>query len=258
MSNPGVRVLKSTRIANSYLAIEDNIGESIHLHYGDFRLDLSIDEFCDMVDSLEESINNLYSDRSFNTKMFDANFFSDVAKGLPQLKKIETKTVKLENLIVKTKNCFGFPTYAKLKKSRVYKALNGNPKDDNAYIQENNINETNSQRTASILNSISNNGYPYDDKKIVIFNDRMEIRDGQHRAASLLYLNSTENIEVYNLTFKDEMFTSSYKNKLYLFAVSVKILLKEKIKKLYRLFYRIVDKIEFTRDKQRIKKLRKR
>ena len=48
MSNPGVIVLASVRNAGANikrLDIEDNIGESIHIHLNSFRFDFSVDIF---------------------------------------------------------------------------------------------------------------------------------------------------------------------------------------------------------------------
>ena len=36
MSNPGVVLLADGNIGNNYIKIEDNIGEAIHVHFGDF------------------------------------------------------------------------------------------------------------------------------------------------------------------------------------------------------------------------------
>lgn len=36
------------------LKIEDNVGESIHIHYRDLRIDLTIDEFGTLAKRLEE------------------------------------------------------------------------------------------------------------------------------------------------------------------------------------------------------------
>lgn len=47
MSNPGVLSLASLAPvgADYRFEIEDNIGEAIHIHYKDIRLDLTVDEF---------------------------------------------------------------------------------------------------------------------------------------------------------------------------------------------------------------------
>jgi hypothetical protein len=47
MSNPGVLMLSETLINGKSFRIEDNIGEAIHIHFGDIRLDMTIREFFD-------------------------------------------------------------------------------------------------------------------------------------------------------------------------------------------------------------------
>ena len=55
MSNPGVIVLDNckknilqkifNRNSFRYVQIEDNIGEAIHIHFDDFRIELTLEEF---------------------------------------------------------------------------------------------------------------------------------------------------------------------------------------------------------------------
>ena len=68
MSNPGVIILDSckksifqkilNRNSFRYFQIEDNIGESIHLHFDDFRIELSISDFFEVCDAIKEALNN--------------------------------------------------------------------------------------------------------------------------------------------------------------------------------------------------------
>ena len=61
MSNPGVIILDTKkkniiqRIFNRnsfrYVQIEDNIGEAIHIHFDDFRIELSIKEFFEILNA---------------------------------------------------------------------------------------------------------------------------------------------------------------------------------------------------------------
>ena len=56
MSNPAVINLAETETDIGFFRIEDNIGESIHLHLGDFRYDLTIKEFLSLSDDLKNVI----------------------------------------------------------------------------------------------------------------------------------------------------------------------------------------------------------
>ena len=65
MANPGVIILSTAKIPNNpklcagRLQIEDNIGEGIHIHYRNFRLDFTIRDFHRVADA-EASIAELY------------------------------------------------------------------------------------------------------------------------------------------------------------------------------------------------------
>lgn len=65
MANPGVTILSNTNIPNgpklcaSRLQIEDNIGEGIHIHYRNFRLDFSIRDFYVFADACEKALKEL-------------------------------------------------------------------------------------------------------------------------------------------------------------------------------------------------------
>ena len=54
-----------------------------------------------------------------------------------------------------------------------------------------------------ILDSVKQNGYPYNNNYIVLYGDDNIIRDGQHRASCLYYLYGNIEIPVMRLHFKD-------------------------------------------------------
>ena len=57
--NAGVVLLSSRRIKGERLDIEDNIGEGIHIHYKNFRLDYSIKDLLSFSGACEQALNNL-------------------------------------------------------------------------------------------------------------------------------------------------------------------------------------------------------
>jgi|TARA_Y100000310_G_scaffold279708_1_gene298985 hypothetical protein len=61
--NAGVVVLSTTFLQNTTmngrLDIEDNIGEGIHIHYKNFRLDLTIKDFLKLAEACDESLRKL-------------------------------------------------------------------------------------------------------------------------------------------------------------------------------------------------------
>jgi len=58
-TNTGVIVLSSKKINGERLDIEDNIGEGIHIHYKNFRLDYSIKDLISLSEACEEALLNL-------------------------------------------------------------------------------------------------------------------------------------------------------------------------------------------------------
>lgn len=60
MSNPGVIVLASLKKPFPYrFEVEDNIGEAIHIHFQDMRIDLTVKEFLDITDKLQQILDNM-------------------------------------------------------------------------------------------------------------------------------------------------------------------------------------------------------
>ena len=62
--NAGVITLASDNlngtIMNNRLDIEDNIGEGIHIHYKNFRMDFTIKDFLKFAQACDESLRKLY------------------------------------------------------------------------------------------------------------------------------------------------------------------------------------------------------
>ena len=125
--------------------------------------------------------------------------------------------------------------------SRVVRAIKGDDKENNEYLQENYYNQTNNERINSVKNKILKEGYPYNDEYIVLFNNQNLIRDGQHRASVMLNSGSYNKVTVIRMLFNDNKYNSSlhpWVKELFLLP------LKKTIKKGYRLFSGILNKIK--------------
>jgi len=220
LSNPGVIVLANKKINDSInIQIEDNIGESIHIHYNNFRLDLSVKEFLKLSKNMVESLNNLIEIEGFDVNNFDPTFLDMISKLLLDLTKVEYTTINLDQLKVQTLGCFNIPVIRDISQSRIIKALKGKSNEQFKYQQENLRGQTNIERMNQIFTSISEHGYPYDDKHIVLFNNQNFIRDGQHRAAALFYLKGAIEIPVIRLHFKDNKYCGSNFGWIYYFLI---------------------------------------
>ena len=57
MSNPAVTKLVRDDIGNLRFWMDDNIGESVHIHLADFRMDLTVEELNTLSKELTDTIN---------------------------------------------------------------------------------------------------------------------------------------------------------------------------------------------------------
>lgn len=206
MSNPGVIELVNVSSFKDSFRVEDNIGEAIHFHLNDIRLDLTTKEFLDICMKLKPILSDMITAKGFDINYFDTLFLFEIAEMLPDLMEVKIDEVYLRDLQIDSINSLGIPCLAPLYKSRVYKALCGDSKENDSRKQVNLINMTNQERLEGIVRLLKQKEYPYDKKYIVLFNEQNIIRDGQHRAAVLLYCNRNHEdirIPVIRLIFKD-------------------------------------------------------
>jgi hypothetical protein len=210
MSNPGVMYLTETKLTNNkVLRIEDNIGESIHIHYDEFRLDFTIKEFFQFSEELNTSLNGLLDIKGFSVEFFDPIFLHGIAGKLVDLEKIEFTSIQMGNLKIQKEGLFRLPIIRGIKESRVFKAINGETDIFYNYKQENYKNQSNKDRLDSVFKSIETNGYPYNNQYIILFNDQDMIRDGQHRASCLYFLKGNINVPVIRFHFNNKKHNTS-------------------------------------------------
>lgn len=209
MSNPAVITLAETKTSFGTFRIEDNIGEAIHLHLGEFRYDLSIEEFNLLAGEINKAVEVLTKDiPGFNINQVSKEFYLKRATCWPDLISVEKDCVKLSELLVDTYDKRGRYTFLPLPNSRVLKALNGNPEENNNRNERNYFGQTNSDRLDAMLASIKENGYPKNNEYIVVFNNSNVIEDGQHRAACLYYLYGDISVDIIRMNFKDGKHTA--------------------------------------------------
>lgn len=210
MSNPGVIELIRGNIGRSRIWMDDNIGESIHIHIDELRLDLSNDEFTILRDDLLDVLCLMYPVDGFNIRTLNPAYLAfPFINKLPYLEKVKIDEVYLNDL------CTAKPIFYKywrdspwrkipLCKSRIFKALNGkNIKENDKAKSMHYIFQTHVERINTVLNSIKTNGYPYKNKYIILYNNNMYIEDGQHRAVCLLYLYGNIKIPIMRFYFNN-------------------------------------------------------
>ena len=207
MSNPAVYVLGETEINGNKIRIEDNLGEAIHVHIGNFRISLSISEFNEIVNQFELATNTLLGLKGLSLNMFDKNALDwDWLHRYEKIEKIELVNVKIKDLLTKNESSVSseIQEIVSVSKSRQYKALCHDCTELERYVERNNPGRSNLERLDSVLHCIKKNGYPYDNKYILV-NQYNQIYDGDHRAACLLKLLGEEtSIPVCKITFSGE------------------------------------------------------
>lgn len=220
MSNPAVITLAHVRTKLGNFQVEDNLGESIHLHLGEIRCDLTIEELDELANAAERALDNFIKAEGFKACEFSKEFLLTLSEMelLPKLISVKDEKVKLSELRVDVPQIFGPDKYKPLAESRVIKALNGNPKENERHRERNYYGQTSQQRVEDMLHSIETQGYPANGQMIMLVNGSNKIYDGQHRAACMYYLWGDKEIPVKRLDFSNFKDTNSISlNQYYLY-----------------------------------------
>lgn len=114
MSNPGVVTLTEVSLGRrKSFRVEDNLAESIHFHYRDMRIDLTIKELGRIAEICDETIAALVSADDFCVDDYDEAFLLGEAPKFLELKRVGSSEVSFDSLRVISKNRFGIPRLQK-------------------------------------------------------------------------------------------------------------------------------------------------
>lgn len=205
MSNPGVIKLAEFNMKSHRIWLDDNIGEAIHIHIDQLRIDLTIVEFEQLCVDLSRILTNLIDKPSFDVENFDARFLNLNAEKLLHIDTIEIGEANLATLRVRDDDGTKY-----LKDCARVKALKGEIDIDQTDFRKSNFYaQTNKQRLNQCLEFIQGNGYPVKDNYIVVVKDKNIILDGWHRAACLYYMYGAINVPVKWISFKENTFSTS-------------------------------------------------
>lgn len=201
MSNPAVIKLAMGKVGKSKVWLDDNYGESIHLHIDDYRVDLSVQEFATLYEDMCDILNNLVDVEGLDIRNIDPVFLSlFLWKDLPNLISAKIDYIWLEDMMAP--NNSDHKIY-KLSESVGVKALQGNPEVSEGFRKSHHVFQTEKERMSIILESIKTNGYPHNGHYIIVYGNDNIIRDGQHRASCLYYLNGNQKVPVLRLGIKN-------------------------------------------------------
>jgi len=187
MSNPAVFELAQSVIDNQKICIEDNIGESIHLHIGLVRIDMTL---------------NCVTPQFFNVFKYDAYFLERIAKWIPNLLSIEKSSLRLAEL----KICYEIDDEVNflncsINESPVFKYYNGENVDLERFVSEGDIFQSNRDRADKIFHQIKTNSakvFP------ICVDAHNRILDGYLTSAALIKLyGGNKEIEVERFLFNN-------------------------------------------------------
>jgi len=244
MSNPAVITLDSLNSRSGKFKrfqLEDNIGESIHLHIDNMRVDFTINEFLIFSEMIRQSLKEIEFLPGYNIDDFDEYFLKECTPFLKYLKEIKIEEVKLSDLkFIEHKTYrqgLNLIKLATINEIPAYQFLEGNKDAFINYRQFNYFNTDNEERLLENLSSIKNNYYPLENKYIILFDRQNIVRDGQHRAAILAHL--------YGINYKIKIMRFYFANDEYMVKATnhnSKTLGKWFLRKVYRKVRGIIRK----------------
>lgn len=214
-NNIGVITLAKDRIdatpifCSTRLQIEDNIGESIHIHWRNIRFDYSIKDFnifCEGIKlalyNLKPKIHNVTGKVQLSEGYLHA--LADLSKSIvdAQIEYVNLKDLKIIKY-VKDEKKVKWITCA-IHESPVFSFLKGDY--DNYFTYRKLVNDQHEHDPMGInhlCKSLLIYGYPRNNELIVLHGDELYIRDGQHRAAILYFFYGNISIPVVKLKFND-------------------------------------------------------
>jgi hypothetical protein len=203
MSNPGVIKLANGKVGNRSVWLDDNIGESIHLHIDDWRIDFSVSDFFSFCDELKKITWDLIDIKGFHSENWDARFMWQLSPYLSHIKEIKEEVISLKELSVLDDEGL----LVDLDKCARVRALAGEISiDDTKERKSNYVNETNQSRLDSCLEFVKRYGYPVDNKHIIVTGRRNLIIDGWHRASCLIELYKDKKVPIKRIIFEEGAF----------------------------------------------------
>lgn len=179
MSNPGVLTLTHKSIsANKNFRIEDNLGESVHLHYNDIRIDLTIKELLYLSGICDETIHELVHAENFRLDDFDGDFLNKYSQCLIDLVSVTEDEVDAPTLYYQTRNMLHLPVRRKMNPIRAKELL------------------SNAESTTS---DNCHNKYA-----VVLFNDNNTIMYGEKEAAGHLLQHPGQPVKVLRMNYENK------------------------------------------------------
>lgn len=211
MSNPGVILLAEHKKSGGCfekLRIEDNLGESVHIHLDDFRIDLTLNEYQSFSELIWQALVEL---DDLPNELEASNFLSDTYKAVSYQRPIlMSKKIKLKELkFIKRSNWLRFFYLYKLvniEQTPQFLFLTGKSKEYVRYPQKNHLGMNNverlKRRSVGMLDENTS-------AAIIFGNQSSVIRDGMHMCSLLAYkygvVSKVNVIKVVNVDLRNKL-----------------------------------------------------
>lgn len=178
MSNPGVLTLTEKIIsADKSFRVEDNLGEAVHFHYNDIRIDLTIKELLYLSEICDDAIYELVNAENFHLDDFDGDFLNRYSECLMELCSVTEDTADAGLLYYETKNFFHLPVRKKMNRSRAEKIVRNEKAAKENY-------------------------------QVVLFNDSDTIMYGEKMAAAHMLTSPGVPLKVLRMNFENQKYSS--------------------------------------------------
>ena len=161
------------------------------------------------IKKLEEIINYIYKyfnqnyPINYDYKLIDPIYFSlffyDLLDKIIDIKYDQINISDIKLLRYKSEP-------VKLEESERYKAMLDKNYKMYSPFKSNLIQESPEERVEKILKSINKNGYGFNNKYAIFYNDEPYIRDGQHRISAIKYLYGDIDVKIVRIYLKDNYF----------------------------------------------------
>ena len=195
------KILPYPLLYGSRLQIEDNIGEAVHIHYRNFRLDFTIKDFLKLEHTLYLSLLKVLEKKGLGNYVIDKKFLVAIANFIPHIISFEEKHMFLNDLKV-IEYVKGGWTPSSIKNSPAYQYLQGNKNIYQDYLKNFGSIGHSIDNLENLQKEIIKKSYP-SDGWIVTFGNQPYIRDGHHRAAILHHIYGNIQVPILNIQFED-------------------------------------------------------
>lgn len=183
--------------------------DKVNIHFDKENFEVSLEEISILTEKIYGFYEEIYN-FNFSLRDIDPMYLSNFLwKRINYIVKSKIENVMIDDLFVMHQG-----KKTKIINTAYYKAL---VEKQDIYIptvfHTNHINVSNYERVLDVFNIVKKYNYPFNNEYIIVYNEKFEIRDGQHRASALRYLYGNIKIPIMRMYFDEEKFNKFYEKK---------------------------------------------